>query len=128
MKKNNTVKVIYDGDCPFCSNFVRLSNLKRLGYEVTLVNAREANNDFVRELSESFDLDDGMIVIVDNDILYGSTAARFLSTGFKITNPLALIYYIFLHNKNVSELTYPWLVRARKFYFKLIGKRLINDD
>jgi predicted DCC family thiol-disulfide oxidoreductase YuxK len=128
MKKNSTVKVIYDGECPFCSNFVRLSNLKRIGYQVILINAREADNDVVRKLSKSYDLDDGMIVIVDNEILYGSTAARFLSTGFKRTNLLALIYYTFLHNKKVSEVIYPWLVRGRKFYFRILGKRLINDD
>lgn len=128
MKKNNSVKVIYDGECPFCSNFVYLSNLKRLGYKVTLISAREEDNETVRKLSKGFDLDNGMIVVVGSDILYGANAARFLTTGFNTSNPLALIYYILLKNKTVSKIIYPLLVRARKIYFRITGKRLINDD
>ena len=128
MKKDNSVKVIYDGECPFCKSFVYLTNLKKLGYEVSLINAREKSDDIVRDIAKIYNLDDGMVVIIGNDILYGYNAARFLTTGFRATNLLAIMYYLVLRNEKFAELFYPILVKARKFYFRIVGKKLINDD
>ena len=127
MKKSSSVKIVYDGECPFCSNFVSLANLRKLGYEVTLVNAREDDNEIVRDVAKKYDLDDGMVVLIGEKVLYGSMAAHFLSTGFDIKNPVAFLYSIMLSNRLVSRCIYPLLVRGRKIYFKLLGKPLIND-
>lgn len=128
MRENNSVKVVYDGECPFCKSFVYLTNLKKLGYEVSLINARDKSDDIVRDIAKIYNLDEGMVVIIDNDILYGSDAARFLTTGFRATNLLALMYYLLLRNEKFAEFFYPILVKARKFYFRVVGKKLINDN
>ena len=128
MEKNPQVRIIYDGDCPFCNNFVSLSKLRDLGYAVTLINAREDDSLVVRRLSKSYDLDDGMIVMVDDQVLYGPAAARFLASGFLGGGGLSCVYRILLRGERVSKLIYPILVRMRKLYFRLAGKTLINDD
>ena len=128
MKKNPSVEVIYDGECPFCSNFVSLSRLQDLGYKVTLINARDNANPIVGELSKSYNLDNGMIVIVGDEILYGASAASFIATGFVKQDLISRIYRGLLKRDNISKLIYPVLVIMRKIYFKVIGKKLINND
>ena len=127
MTKNN-VTIVYDGECPFCSDFVSLNRLKEHGYNVKLVNARDTSNQLVHDLKKKYNIDYGMIVIVNEKILYGSSAARFISSSYKKNNLKSLVYCLVLFNQKIADFSYPILVFLRKIYFRLTGKRFINDD
>ena len=49
MTKNN-VTIVYDGECPFCNDFVALNHLKDNGYNIKLINARDTGNPLVHDL------------------------------------------------------------------------------
>lgn len=127
MKKNN-VTIVYDRECPFCSDFVSLNRLKKRGYNVTLFNARETDNKLIKNLAKNYDLDYGMIVVLDQKIFYGSSAASFISSSFYKKNIKSLLYYLILVNKKIAKITYPFLVFLRNIYFRLTRKKFINDD
>jgi predicted DCC family thiol-disulfide oxidoreductase YuxK len=66
--------LIYDGDCPFCSAYVRLVRLRRLAGDVRLINARTPGAFLAVELPREFDLDEGMLLILDRKSFHGADA------------------------------------------------------
>ena len=73
------IQIVYDQECPFCSDFVRILRIKSAGNEVELINARETSSDIISKLSAKYNLDDGMVVILDDTEYYGDQAAHVLS-------------------------------------------------
>lgn len=71
-----TVRIVYDGQCPFCSRYVRLIRLKEQ-FKVELVDARR-EPEKAREYG--LDLNEGMIVDLDGTAYHGSAAVWILST------------------------------------------------
>jgi predicted DCC family thiol-disulfide oxidoreductase YuxK len=126
--KNNNVTIVYDGECPFCSDFVALNRLKESGYTLTIINARDTKNPVVVDLRKSYDIDNGMIVIYREKVLYGSSAARFISSSYSHKVLRASLYRLILGNQKIANILYPVLVFLRKLYFRLVGKKFINED
>src|SRR4051812_50189729 len=79
MSAESSMIVVYDGECPFCSNYVRLMALRKAVGRVELVNARQSHP-FVRDLQTAgYDLNEGMAVIFGGEIHYRSQAVKLLS-------------------------------------------------
>lgn len=125
--KSNKITIIYDGGCPFCSDFVALSNLRTQGYEVNLLNARDSHNKKVQELSIIYDLDDGMLVLIGDDVLFGADAAHFLSQSSGGKTIRGGVYKKLLSNQATLPIVYKVMVFLRKTFFKLTGRALINE-
>ena len=55
--------IVYDGDCPFCRNYIRLTRLKQAIGPVRLIDARAGGPevDFVQ--ARGLDLDEGMAML-----------------------------------------------------------------
>ena len=61
------MKIVYDGECPFCSKYVQLIELRNTVGDVELINAR-SDNTIKEKLKElSIDLNQGMVLIDDED-------------------------------------------------------------
>lgn len=74
------IRIVYDGDCPFCSAYARLARLRQR-HDVELVNAREARGLVRRLRRRGMDVDDGMIVLVDGEAHHGDDAAAYLESA-----------------------------------------------
>jgi len=71
--------LVYDGQCPFCTRYVRWMRLKDTVGEMRLVDARGDDPvvDQVRALG--FDLDQGMVLHLDAQWYHGAEALRVLA-------------------------------------------------
>jgi len=119
------MKIIYDGECPFCSNYVKMIKLKEVVGEVELIDAR---SDVViqRELRQlSVDINQGMVLIDDDNVYYAEDCIHriaLLSTPSNIFNRLNM--YIFRH-KALANFLYPWMKMGRNITLKLLRKKKI---
>ena len=68
-----TLRIIYDGDCPFCSSYVALLRLREQ-YDVRLVDARKEP---ALAAQYGLDLNEGMIVDLDGKVHHGAAPCRF---------------------------------------------------
>lgn len=112
----------YDGDCPMCKRYVRWVRLKDLAKEVKMVNLREIPKDTLAVIRGEYNLDDGMLFVMDGKIYYGNEAVHklaLLSTGSSLFNRANR--FIFRH-EGASRTLYPWLVRGRLLLLKLLGR------
>ena len=116
-----TIYVVYDGDCPFCRNYVRLANMRAGGAKVELVNAREKSPIALECANQGLDLDDGMVVILEGQFYHGSDAINRIAL---ISSPSGIFNranrWLFRH-PGLSRLIYPRLRFCRNITLRILG-------
>jgi predicted DCC family thiol-disulfide oxidoreductase YuxK len=74
------LRIVYDGACPFCSDYVRYQRLDRAAESIELIDARTRPEVLAAEGIPRGALEDGMVVIVDGRQHHGADAVHLLST------------------------------------------------
>ena len=111
-----TYTFIYDGECPFCNHFAELLEIKSKIINIKILDGRK-NLTLIKSLyDKGYDLDNGAILMKDEDIFHGSDAINTICK--EINNPssslLLLLSRLFKSNKR-TKVIFPLLVRARRF-------------
>ncbi len=70
------VRVVYDGECPFCTAYIRMVRLREATGGVELVDARSDHPVLERIAATGLNLDTGMVVELDGQLLHGDQARR----------------------------------------------------
>ena len=113
--EDSTLTFIYDGECPFCNHFAELLELKSKIKNISIVDGRKSPDLIKDLLTKGYDLDNGAILLKDDDIYHGADA---INTICKlISEPssklLAILSNTFKSSKRTSFI-FPFLVRARR--------------
>ena len=117
--------VVYDGQCPFCTRYVKMLRLREAFGEVRLVDARSGEPEAI-EAAELFDLDDGMAARVAGEWYHGADCMNVLSLA---SGPAPLVNRLLarlLSDKGRARALYPWLRGGRNLTLKLWGRHKIN--
>jgi predicted DCC family thiol-disulfide oxidoreductase YuxK len=119
--------IVYDGECPLCSAYVRMLRLRRAAGPVTLVDARDAGHPLVsRVRAEGLDLDRGMVVALGGRLHHGDaalTALALLTTPVGLFNRLTA--WVF-RSPTRARVLYPPMVAGRNLVLRLLGRRKIG--
>ena len=117
--------VFYDGECPFCSNFVLLSNIREAYEDLKIVNAREYKEE-LQEFFKYFNIDDGMIFMNSSKIYHGAEAFRRVNmiANYKDFLLLKVLFSVFKF-RSFSHFIYPFLRIGRNLTLKILRKRKI---
>jgi predicted DCC family thiol-disulfide oxidoreductase YuxK len=109
------VTIVYDGGCPFCSDYVAYQDLKARAETVELVDARSDAQALARYAIDAADLEDGMVVIVDGVAHRGAAAVHALSILSKTPRNwwVSLVAFV-SRSALVSRLFYPFLKLGRR--------------
>lgn len=126
--KHRTIKIIYDGECPVCSAYVKHMRLKQNYGVVELINAREHLDVAQQYQNKGMSLDDGMIVQLDGAEFYGPDAVHaiaMLSSSSGVFNRLNSLIF---SNARISKVLYPVMKTGRAMLLKLLGRSKIDDS
>jgi predicted DCC family thiol-disulfide oxidoreductase YuxK len=125
MRNNEGVVIVYDGQCPFCSNYVRLVKLRRSVGVVKFVDAR-SNDGVIQELKlAGVDLNEGMAVVIGGKTYYGKDAVVLLSTLSDSGNFLGRIFAFVLKSPRRARILYPYMKAGRRMTLMLLGRQQI---
>ena len=127
MPERPDIYIVYDGECPFCSAYVRMVRLREAAGNVHLLNARETHPVVEAVKAKGFDLDEGMALKIGEAIYHGPDVMNrmaMMSSGSGAFNRLNL--WIFSNPKRAKAL-YPALRAGRNAALKLLGRRKIGD-
>ena len=121
-----SIKIIYDGFCPFCSAYLRLLMIKDIIPNVEVFDAREYP-ELVRQLAESgYNLNSGLALLWGSDVYFGADAMHtiaLLSSGPRMINH---INYWLLKTKRRARLAYPVLRAGRAATLFLLRRSKIE--
>lgn len=118
--------IIYDGECPFCSAYVKMLRLRESVGTVALINAREDHPEVRRVKSLGLDLQEGMVARYAGRDYYAEeclTLLAMLSTGSGGFN--ALTAWMFKSARR-ARLMYPVMKTGRAITLKLLGRKPIT--
>ena len=121
------VVLVYDKECPACHAFCIRTRINESIGELLLVDARE-DTAVRQEITDlGWDIDQGMVVKVDQQLYYGSDAIHVLSLMSSRSGFFNRLNYWVFKSKRVSTVLYPLLRSCRNFLSKLLGKTKINN-
>ena len=120
------LEIIYDGECPFCTSYVKMVRLKESFDTVELISARE-DHPLVKEmLDKGYDLDNGMIVKHGETIYYGSDAVNFMSVMSSDAGLFNRLLKELFKYKLSAKIAYPFLRFGRNSVLFLKGSKQLN--
>jgi predicted DCC family thiol-disulfide oxidoreductase YuxK len=127
MNDARRILVVYDRQCPMCDFYCQLVRIRESAGSLELVNARE-DSDIMRRITEAgLDIDEGIVLVVEDELYYGPEAIHrlaLLGTRSGIFNRVA--YWAF-RSRRVSGILYPVLKACRNLLLKILGRTRINN-
>ncbi|MEJ6402163.1 DCC1-like thiol-disulfide oxidoreductase family protein [Yoonia sp. 2307UL14-13] len=126
MTSHTKLSVIYDGQCPFCTAYVKMVRLRDAVGVVELIDARGDHPILGTIREQGFDLDEGMVVAMDGEFHHGDAAMTRLAAMTTRSGLFNRLVRLGFGNRTVSKLLYPPLVLGRKLTLRLLGRRPID--
>ena len=96
------VTIYYDGDCPFCSNYVRYLRLQRAVGSPHLVDVRRDTTRLDSLKRDGYDLDQGMVAEIDGRRYAGADAMHMLALLASPIGPVNTVMQRLFSNRYVA--------------------------
>lgn len=120
------VVIVYDGECPFCTQFARLVRLRETVGPVRIVDAREPGPEVAMVRAAGLDLDEGNAVLEGGRIHHGADAQMWLAARSVRWHPVGLFLRTLFATPALGRLSYPVLKGTRNLALKLMGRQRIG--
>lgn len=127
MGTDRRVQLVYDMECPMCDLYCRLVRIRDTVGALELIDARDGGEIVDRVTAAGLDIDEGIVLIVDDEMYYGAEGMHrlaLMSTESGVFNRLA---YRAFRSRRVSMALYPVFKACRNLLLKLLRRTRINN-
>ena len=120
--------LLYDGECPFCSRYVRHVRLREAIGPIMLANAREhaALLEEVRRLG--FDVDTGMVLKLDGNYYHGADCIHALALLTTPSGWFNRLNSLVFKSSTAAKVLYPVLRTGRNLTLRLLGRARLQPS
>ena len=118
--------IIYDGDCPFCSAYVRMVRLKESLGAVHLLNARDGGPLVDEVQARGLSLDEGMVLKWQGRFYHGADCINMLALMSTPSSAFNRLNGWLFRSPTVSRVMYPVLRAGRNAALFLLGRKKIK--
>jgi len=122
----HALTVIYDGQCPFCANFVQWYRLRENVAAVLLVDARQQPALVQQLRAMGMEINDGMVVRWQGRYHFGADAMQLLAQLAAGPGLRARLNRLLFHNGARAARTYALMAAGRRVALRLLGRRRIR--
>ena len=120
--------LLYDGECPFCSRYVRLVQLREAVGPVTMANARE-HAPLVEEVNRlGYDVDAGMVLKLNGRYYHGADCIHALALLTTQTGWFNRLNSVAFRSATFSKYAYPVLRAGRNLTLRLLGRSRLQPS
>lgn len=119
--------LLYDGECPFCSAYVKLVRLRENAGPIQLVDARNDGPEYHEALRQGFDLDEGMLLKLSGQYYHGKDCIHALALLTRERDLFGRINSWAFRSQRRSAVLYPILRAGRNLALQLLGRRKLGD-
>ena len=118
---------MYDGECPFCTSYVRLHRIRESGRRVHLIDSRTPHP-LVDEINERhLDLDSGVVVKLGNRLYHGPDAVNILAIPGSERSLFNRFNGVLFRRPRLAARLYPVLAACRLVTLRPLGPKLISE-
>jgi len=118
--------IVYDGQCPFCSSYIRLLRLRETVGTVRLLDARSDNVAATVKQILDVDLNEGMMVLYGGHAYSGADALHMLSSLTSRSDAWNSAMVRLFDNPVLARMLYPLLKAGRRTALALLGRQPIR--
>lgn len=120
------IQIVYDGDCPFCAQYVTMTHLRKAVGSVELIDAR-SQHALVQEIrAKGIDLNEGMLARYGGRDYFGADCMNLLALlSSRETVGGRAVSWVF-SNKRAAHVLYPFLRTGRNAALRLMGRARIT--
>ena len=127
MSSEQEIYVVYDGECPFCSAYVRMVRLRQVAGKVHLLDAREAHPVVDELKAKGYDFDEGMALKIGDAVYHGDDCVHQLAMMSGASGVFNRFHFWVFKDERRAKFLYPYLRAGRNLALRLLGKRKIGD-
>jgi predicted DCC family thiol-disulfide oxidoreductase YuxK len=120
--------LLYDGECPFCSAYVRLVRLRENVGPFGLIDARNGGPEYDEALQAGFDLDEGMLLKLSGRYYHGKDCIHALALLGRKSDLFGRANGWIFRSERRSALLYPVLRAGRNLALRLLGRRKMHGS
>lgn len=115
--------LVYDGECPFCSAYVRYVRLRESVGRLHLVDARLPHPAADEARALGLDLDEGMALKLGGRFYHGADCINVLAMLSTRSGPFNQLNAAIFRSPAASRCLYPLLRAGRNLALRLLGRR-----
>jgi predicted DCC family thiol-disulfide oxidoreductase YuxK len=120
--------LVYDGECPFCSAYVRYVRVKESLGKLHLINAREPHPLVDEVRAQGLDLDEGMVLKLGGRYYHGADCINVLASLSTASGTFNRLNAALFRSPTASRYLYPVLRAGRNTVLRLLGRRRLADS
>ena len=113
--------LIYDGNCPFCSNYVRFTRLRENIGSVDLIDARHNGPEVQAARDQGFVIDDGMLLSLDGKTYHGADCLNVLALLSSRSSIFNRLNHHLFRLPAIAKVAYPVLKFGRGVTLRALG-------
>ena len=118
--------VIYDGECIFCQNFVRLVKLRESIGSVELIDARSSDPRVGHYWQAGYDLNSGMLFVHKGKVYHGDDAVHVLALLSSDQGVVSRLNARVFSHRRVATAVYPLLKLGRRLTLLARGRTMLE--
>ncbi len=118
--------MVYDGACPFCTQYVRYMKFKQAVGPVVLKDAREGGAIVDGLVAKGFDLDEGMVLIYGRQIYHGADCIHMIALLSSRSSIVNRVNAALFRHPRIARRIYPVLRGCRNAVLRLLGRSKLS--
>lgn len=120
--------LLYDGECPFCSAYVKLVRLRENVGSISLLDARNGGVAYQEAVEAGFDLNEGMLLKLSGKYYHGKDSIHVLAMLSGKKNMFSRISgWVFRSERRAAAL-YPIMRFGRNIVIRILGRKRLRDE
>lgn len=127
MSADQITYVVYDGECPFCSRYVKMLRLRQAMGSVELIDARTSHPIVTLLQQKNIDLDEGMALVQGDRISHGDECIHRLALMTTPSGAFNRVNACIFRSATASRILYPFLRCGRNLALKLLGRKKLSE-
>jgi predicted DCC family thiol-disulfide oxidoreductase YuxK len=114
--------LVYDGDCPVCSTYVRYVRIKESAGGLLLVNGRDGGPWVARVRQEHLDLDEGMVLFYGGRAYHGADCIHMLALLSTSSGSFNRLNALVFKHPGLARVLYPMLRAGRNLLLRILHR------
>lgn len=120
--------LVYDGDCPFCSAYVKLLRLRSAVGAINLVDARQGGPLVDEIVNANMNLNQGMVLKLNGQYYHGAECINMLALLSTPSSAFNRLNAAIFRSRTMSRVLYPVLRLGRAGVLRILGRSKIEPQ